>query len=386
MKILYVHTYYMQRGGEDIVYENEMALMASRGYEVKSVVFSNKRFAAIKFLLLFFNPVSFIKVCRAITKFKPDVVHVHNWFFAASPSVFLAVKWKRIPLVHTIHNFRIICPSAVLFYKQHLYTDSIKKLFPVKAIIRRVYRDSYFFTFWLLSSTRFNYLIGTWSAIDRFICLTTSSKDILSSSYLKVNPHKIAVKPNFVVSRVGTFEQSRNSHYLYVGRLAEEKGVTSLLNAFRNSPLSLRIIGDGPLRSTVELAAAGSSNIEYAGFQLRDKILSEMSSCSALIVPSICYEQFGLVIIEALSCGTAVIASDIGAPADLIYEGITGFHFEAGSAVDLKSKVELWDTQTESVKQCFYENARKVYTKNFMAEANFEQLSSIYNSLLREKS
>src|ERR1700682_6479222 len=156
MKVLYVHTYYKQMGGEDTVYENERNLMREGGWEVESVLFNNRKYTFFKFIFLFFNPFSFIRVCKAIDKFKPDVIHIHNWFFGASPSVFLAARIKKVPLLHTLHNFRIICPSGVLFNKHKLYTKSITNIFPLLAIKKKVYKNSSVLTFWLLSSTRFN--------------------------------------------------------------------------------------------------------------------------------------------------------------------------------------------------------------------------------------
>ncbi|HEX4373432.1 MAG TPA: glycosyltransferase family 4 protein, partial [Puia sp.] len=367
MRVLYIHTYYRQRGGEDIVFENERSLMEASGCAVDSVTFNNKKFAVFKFILLLFNPFAFFKVCKAIDRFKPDVVHIHNWFFGASPSIFLAVRLKKIPLVHTIHNFRIICPSAVLFNEQKIYTDSITKFFPLRAIKKKVYRDSGFFTFWLLTCTRVNYIAGTWRSVDRFICLTRSSKEIIAKSILKINSDKISVKPNFVQSTAFVNECDRDDHFLFVGRLSEEKGVHSLLAAFANKKYRLTIIGDGPLKQTVEQFAKENRNITYLGFQTKENILQYMRDCSALIVPSICYEQFGLVIIEALSCGTPVLASDIGAPADIICEGYNGLHFNAGSTYDLINKIEIWDHMPLSKKNCFYMNAINSYRKHFTA-------------------
>jgi glycosyltransferase involved in cell wall biosynthesis len=385
MKVLYIHTYYIQRGGEDIVYESEKTLMTEGGWEVESVLFNNRKYPVIKFLLVFFNPFSFIKVCRAINRFKPDAVHVHNWFFGASPAVFLAAKLKKVPLLHTIHNFRIICPSGVLFNDKKLFTHSISRIFPVQSIRKRVYKNSMFFTFWLLTCTRINYILGTWKSVDRFICLTNSSKEIICNSILKLDRARVVVKPNFVRNDIQVTQFPRADHFLYVGRLSEEKGIETLLSAFKESKYALRIIGDGPLKSSVDQFTAENGNASYFGFQKKDFIIKEMSRCSALIVPSICYEQFGLIIIEALSCGTPVIASNIGAPADLICEGVTGLHFTAGSSADLSDKLEKWHSISACDKKDYYKNAVKAYCNQFTAKRNLDQLTSIYKSIIHEK-
>jgi glycosyltransferase involved in cell wall biosynthesis len=242
-----------------------------------------------------------------------------------------------------------------------------------------------FFTFWLLTCTRINYIFGTWKSVDRFICLTNSSKEIICNSILKIDREKVVVKPNFVRNDIQVTQFPRADHFLYVGRLSEEKGIETLLATFRESKYSLRIIGDGPLKTSVDQYTADYENASYLGFQKKDFIIKEMSRCSALIVPSICYEQFGLIIIEALSCGTPVIVTNIGAPADLICEGVTGLHFAAGSSADLAEKLEKWHSISALEKNDYYKNAVKAYCNQFTAKKNLDQLTSIYKSIIHEK-
>jgi glycosyltransferase involved in cell wall biosynthesis len=388
LKILYIHTYYRQRGGEDIVYENEKKLMEQEGHATDFVHFNNQSFAALKFLFLFFNPFSFVKVYKEIGKFKPDVIHIHNWFFGASPSVFVAAKVRGIPLIHTIHNFRILCPSGFLFNRDKQYMESISKNFPFNAVQRKVYRDSYFFTFWLALSTRLNFLFGTWQSTNRFICLTENAREIICTSYLHIKRSKVVVKPNFFEMQntlPSNIETNRNKNFLFVGRLATEKGIEILLEAFTNSPHALLIIGDGPMREDVIKKAAQNFNISYIGFQNKERIIEEMKKCTALIFPSIAYEQFGLTIIEAFSCGTAVIASDSGSPAELVSEKVTGLHFKTGSSKDLINKLNEWSALPVETRNCYAKKALTAYNQFFTAAYNYEQLLSIYKSVVYEK-
>ena len=146
MRILLIHTEYKQQGGEDTVFAQERDLLIKNGFTVSTLLFNNKRYTLIKFMLLLFNPFSFIMVLKKIASFKPQVIHIHNWYFGASPSIFIAAHFKKIPVVYTMHNFRILCPSAVIFYKKELYYDSIKKAFPIKSIFLKVYKNSFLFT------------------------------------------------------------------------------------------------------------------------------------------------------------------------------------------------------------------------------------------------
>lgn len=386
MRILYIHTYYKLRGGEDIVYENEVKLMQASGYTVRSLLFNNRKFSAVKFLFFFFNPLSFIRVCRAISQFRPDVIHVHNWFFGASPSVFIAARWKKVPVVHTLHNFRILCPSSFLFYKNEIFLDCVSKIFPYEAIRKKVYRDSALNTFWLLAGTRLHYFFHTWQRIDLFISLTGNTRDILSGSILHIPREKIVVKPNFFDSEQSVEQRvDRRGDFLYVGRLAPEKGIDLMLAAFRTGKHHLRIIGEGPLQAKVEQFAAENGHVHYLGFQNKEKIIEELRLCNALVFTTIGYEQFGMVIIEAFACGTPVISPDLGSPAELVTDGVNGLHFRMGSPEDLLRKIEEWQSSTEEVRQTYSVNALRAYREKFTPAINLDHLSNIYKSLLYEK-
>ena len=383
MKILYIHTRYFEKGGEDVVYQNEKQLMEASGNETKTLLFDNRKYSAVKFILLLFNPFSFVKVYRTISKFNPQIIHVHNWYFGASPSVFIAAKIKRVPIVLTLHNFRILCPSAVFLADNKIYTHSINRTFPIQAILKKVNKNSFFFTFWLLLSTRLNHILGTWSGIDKFICLTDYSKNILAESYLKINKNKIIVKPNSVEEVFRDLSIRRHHHFLYVGRLTEAKGLLLILETFKNSPYSLHIIGEGPLKPYVEKTCKENSNIKYFNFQNKQEINIAMQKCSAVIFPSICFEPFGLVIIEAFSCSTPVIASNLGGPADLVTNGINGLHFTADSTKDLKLKLAHWVNLNSEQKSEYASNAYTTYRNNFTPKNNSYQLNTIYRSLVK---
>lgn len=382
MKILYIHTRYLEKGGEDVVYINEKKLMESAGNKTESVLFSNRKYTALKFFLLLFNPFSFFKVYRAITKFKPDIIHVHNWYFSASPSIFIAARLKRVPIVLTVHNFRILCPSAVLLSDNKIYKHSINRPFPLQPVFRKVNRNSYLLTFWLLLSTRLNYLMGTWQAIDKFICLTDDSKKILIKSYLNIKENHLVVKPNFVEATPLNNLLQRQDYFLYVGRLTEAKGLLVLINAIKNSAYSLHIIGDGPLKTFVEETCKAHKNIKYFYSQNKEEIIKAMQKSTAVIFPSICHEPFGLVIIEAFSCATPVIASNLGGPGDLVKDGFNGLHFIAGSTNDLAIKIKQFIQLLPAEKTAYSCNAYACYKNKYTPDNNLHQLTSIYGSLL----
>lgn len=227
--------------------ESEIDIMKRFGWTISSLTFRNERFSAFKFILAPFNPISFLKVIFSIYQFQPEIVHLHNWSFNASPSVIWAVKLMKLPLVHTVHNYRIICPSATLSYRQNIYLKSIERYFPWHGIFKGIYKGSRIATFWIAFITRLNYLIGTWRKIDRYVVLTEQSKEILEKSFLGIKSSTIVIKPNFVDRIPRPVQYPRADHFLYIGRLSEEKGLKLLLDAFSDGKHTLKIIGDGPL-------------------------------------------------------------------------------------------------------------------------------------------
>jgi glycosyltransferase involved in cell wall biosynthesis len=200
MKILIIHTIYRFKGGEDSVVESEKKMLQENGHEVYTLIFKNPTNpvkALAVFFIALFNPISYFRVIKAIKRFQPDLIHIHNCHFAASPSVFFAARKKNIPVVHTLHNYRLLCPSGILFHQKKLFLDSLQQNFPWKAIKKKVYRNSVFQTFWLAFVVWFHHKVGTWDKVDKYIVLTPFSKDLFSSKS-GVFLQKIIVKPNFI--------------------------------------------------------------------------------------------------------------------------------------------------------------------------------------------
>ena len=381
MRILLIHTEYKQQGGEDTVFAQERDLLIKNGFTVSTLLFNNKRYTLIKFMLLLFNPFSFIMVLKKIASFKPQVIHIHNWYFGASPSIFIAAHFKKIPVVYTMHNFRILCPSAVIFYKKELYYDSIKKAFPIKSIFLRVYKNSFVITSWVLLCSRLHFLLNTWKNIDKIICLTDSAKALVNESYLKIPIDHLIVKPHFTHTKNNYFYSERKNHFLYVGRLSDEKGIELLLNTFAKNKQPLKIIGKGPLINLVQNFVEKNTNIEFLNFKTAEEVRTEMLNCSAVIFPSICYEQFGLVIVEAFASGTPVISCDIGSPKELVKDGYNGYQFNSGNQNDLLKKIELWQNSPENYKAMISKNAFNTYLTNYQPSSSLKILEQLYKSV-----
>ena len=226
-------------------------------------------------------------------------------------------------------------------------------------------------------------MIYGWRKIDRFIALNEDAKGKFLNSYLKLTDKQIDVKTNFVED----FEvppTERGSHFLFAGRLSEEKGIDVLVNAFSKSAHKLVIIGDGPLRDDVEKAAAANPNITYMGFCKKKIVQAELQKCTCLIFPSIWYECAPMITTEAFVCNTPVIASKMGAMESLISNGVNGLHFEPGNADDLAAKIDYWSKLSKEEKQRFYSSTRSEYEKYFTPAKSLEKTLAIYREVIEE--
>lgn len=382
MRILFIHTYYRLPGGEDAVVQNEMDLLTSQGHTVELLAFNNQGKGLLKLLMMPYNPFSYQKTKNKIKEFKPDMVHIHNLHFAASASVIYAIRKMKVPMVMTVHNYRLLCPSASLFHNGSLFLDSLESKFPWSAVKNGVYQNSKIITFWLALSTYIHKIVGTYNLVNKFIFLNPHSRQLFLVSAFPVDENKCVVKPNYLLDTTFNIRPKKESYFLFIGRLTEEKGVLTLLKAFENSSTWLKIAGIGPLQSVVEEYAKRNSNIEYLGQQSRKEIGSVLDGAEALIFPSIWYETFGMTIVEAFAKGVPVIASHLGNMKVIVSDHGNGLLFEPGNATDLKRKVEEFKESNLQRKIDLRQNARTSYERNYTAEINALKLLTIYDSCL----
>lgn len=384
MKVLLIHSYYLLRGGEDFVFEQEFNLL-SKQHEVKKMYFKNKPglLGGVQFLFSIWNIFAAQRVKKAIREFKPDVVHLHNWNFGCGPIVVRTVYKTGIPLIITLHNYRLLCPSSSLSFKGKVFLDSIDKNFPWAAIRNGVYRNSILQTFWLSFIVWVHKKINTWKKVSKYIVLSDSSKGLFTNSSFGIAENRFIIKPNFVEQPY--LEEKRNeklTDFLYIGRLSEEKGILFLLDGFKKEKYALKIAGGGPFLKEVENASLENTKITYLGSLSSSEVKKQMQQSSVLVFPSICYETFGLVIIEAFSLGLPVIASNIGAAQGLVQHGYNGRHFMPNNIDSLQSELLHWQNLSDDDKAEYRKNALVTYKEHFTPQKNEALLISIYESVL----
>ncbi|OKL38405.1 glycosyltransferase family 4 protein [Pontibacter flavimaris] len=387
MRILLVHNHYKQTGGEDTVFFAEAALLEEYGHIVEKLTFSNNDVNSLTEKLqaalgIVYNPKGARAVEEKIKEFRPDVVHVHNFFPLVSPAVFYVCRKLKVPVVMTLHNYRLICPSSYLHYHGKLHMENVHKVFPLPAIWDRAYRDSRFQTASVVLTSGVHKLLGTWrNQVDLFITLTPGAARLFQNSSLNPRPEQLVVKPNFTAD-LGLGKQKREAYFLFVGRLSPEKGLETLLKAHAQHPFKLKVVGDGPLRSMVEAHAASYPSLEYLGYQQRGRVVEELKSARGLIFPSEWPEMFGMSIIESFSTGTPVIASKIGGGEYLVQHQQNGLHYRPGSAEELVRSVKTMEQLPEMVYN-LGKNARMSYEQLYTPEANYHTLISIYETARR---
>lgn len=384
MKILQIHNAYLQRGGEDVVVERERDLLRSRGHEVITHLASNEDIRGIAGKIKTALEVAYSKpekkrLAARLRAEKPDVVHVHNFFPLLSPSVFDACQEENVPSVMTLHNFRLMCVNGLLFRDGHVCDECVSGS-PYKGSLHGCYRDSW------LASLPVSHMVsrhrrqGTWSnKVGRFITMTHFGKSQFAVA--GIPPDLITVKAHFLPDM--PFETPRPptpARALFVGRLSMEKGISTLLDAWKNLSVTLDVIGDGPLRELCEKKK--SPSVRLLGRQDSSFLLTEMSRSSFLVMPSVYYETFGLVLIEAFSRGLPPIVSRLGSMAEIVEDGVTGLHFEPGNAVDLAQKVK-WASEHPAEMAEMGWRARNTFLEKYSAEVNYRELMKIYGGLVR---
>ena len=229
-------------------------------------------------------------------------------------------------------------------------------------------------------------LLGTWQhKVNRFIVLSEFAQSIFAESSLRVGKDKLFVKPNFLPDP-GAATHQREDFFLFVGRLSVEKGINTLLEAFSATSQRLVVIGDGPDRQAIESPFLNNSRIIFKGWTQKDVVLSNMKRCKALIFPSVWYEGLPFVIIEAFATGTPIIASKLGAMAELITDGWNGFHFEVANSHDLHKKIELLLQLDEKERRQLCENARATYLNKYHPKIHYQTILSLYEHVIGEKS
>ncbi|MBG6081033.1 glycosyltransferase [Rubrivivax gelatinosus] len=379
LRVLVAHNRYQQRGGEDAVVDSEVELLRSRGHAVHEYRRDNHELetmppaAAAGQTLWSRRTVADID--RLMHEFRPDLVHVHNTFPLISPSLYWAAARHRLPVVQTLHNFRLVCPQGLMLREGRPCEDCVGRL-PWRAVRHRCYRDSAAQSAVLATMIAGHRGLGTWSRkVTRYIALNDFCRDRFVAGGLPAA--KLRVKFNFV--DVPAPPDGPRHGFLFVGRLSAEKGVGVLAQALRAQRLEepVFIAGTGPEQHLLE----GLPGVVRLGNLAPEQVYERMRSTRALVLPSLCYENFPRTLAEAFGCGQPVIGSRHGAMAALLEEHRTGLLFAPGDAAALASTLQ-WALQHPGELGEMGRRARARYERELTGESNYRQLLAIYREAI----
>jgi len=378
--VLIVHNFYQQPGGEDAVFRAEADLLRSRGHEAVAFVEDNARLNGVNPLKAAVDAVwsreAKRHIRRLIKENKPDVAHFHNTFLRISPAAYYACREAGVPVVQTLPNYRLVCPGALLMRDGRVCEDCLGQAVPWPGVVHGCWRGSRMQTAVVAGMLTFHRLLKTWQEqVDVYIALTEFARRKFIEGGLPAK--KIVVKPNFVHPDPGERE-APGRYALFVGRLSPEKGLGTLLKAWRSlKGIPLKVVGDGPLREQVQGVATGDGSVKVLGRRSNEEVIALMKGAHCLVFPSECYENFPMSVAEAFACGVPVIASRLGAMAEIVEDGRTGLLFEPGNAEDLAEKVAwAWAHPREMAEMG--REARREYEQKYTAEKNYEMLMAIY--------
>lgn len=390
MKILLVHNSYQMTGGEDAVVAREHKLLVDMGHRVilyfrtngdlKGRGISGAVNAGVDSV---WSSRSYREVAWLLKSETPDVAHFHNSFPLISPAAYYACAEEGVQVVQTLHNYRLLCPGATLLRNGKVCEDCLGRSVPWPGVFHACYRDSRAATAAVATMLTAHRAIGTWRRkVDVYVALTEFARRKFVEGGLPAE--RIVVKPNFMQSDPG-MKTKAGKYALYVGRLSEEKGIELLPKAWAQlrGTVPLKVVGGGSLREKLsgQIAAAGLRGVELVGQVGSDEIMRLLHGARFLILPSICYENFPLAIVEAFACGVSVIASRLGSMAEIVEDGKTGLHFTAGDETDLATKVEWAWTHPEKMDE-MGRAARREFEDKYTSAANYKKLMEIYETAM----
>ena len=380
MRILQCHNLYQQPGGEDRVVEDERALLESHGHEVVVHTVHNDDVGDVSKPRLAGRTVwsrsSAKKLRELVRRHRPDVAHFHNTLPLMSPSSYYAVRAEGVPVVQTLHNYRLLCPKATFFRDQQICEDCLTKTVKWPAVLHSCYRESRAASAAVaVMLTVHNQLRTYHREVDAYIaCSPFSRKKLIEGGY---PGERIHLKSNFVndAPEAGT---GRGGYAMFLGRLSPEKGVDVLVRTWKRlSGRPLLVVGDGPQSELIKGLAASEDLVRYEARVSGSTLIELLRDAAFLVLPSMTYEGFPKVIAEAYACGLPVVASNIGAMRDIVVDGETGRHFRYGDDADLaRVCTELFEDPAQLRK--LRHGARNAFETSYTAETNYVELMAIY--------
>ena len=382
MRIICVHNYYQQRGGEDEVFDSEISLLRDHGHDVLTLTADSAAVGGASLFRAALENVWSLAAARQIDvmirQWNPDLVHVHNLFPQISPSVIAAARQHSVPVVATLHNYRLACIRGDLFRNGSVCLDCLESGHSLPGIVHRCYRDSLAASTAAAVAREVHQHGQIWNrGVTSFIAPSQTARDTMARAGLPVS--KITIKPHFLHPDPG-IGTGATGDVVLAGRLSAEKGIELVVSTWARNPElpPLSVIGDGPLQGTARRTAAGSERIRFLGAQSRSDTICRIGGAAAVVSGSLCRETFGLVALESLATGTPCVVPSGTALAELVEPGKTGEIYEQGDARALAQAVLRAVDADGYVNR--RQSARLAFERRYTAQTNYDLLMKIYES------
>ncbi len=411
MKVLQINNVHYRRGGADAVYLNTAELLLKHGDSVRffnmkknrnlpcvddcfwvSSIESRKKglISALKALRnLFYNPEAEDKIEELISVEKPDIAHVHLFYgMGISPSICKVLKKYHIPLVHTVHDYRMVCANSLFIDKKLHVCEKCEGRHFYKAIIEGCSHNGRGATFIkALEMYYHNKHFNPSQVIDGFIFVSKFAYEKHLEFMPELRDANSTVLYNFTKSEGNWKRKGGEDYFLYYGRLSYEKGIPTLLKVFARHPeLKLNVVGTGPiqdeLKKTYSRSNGGYKNIEFQGYKSGEELYDIVQGARFVCVPSEWYENNPMTIVEAYSMGTPVIGARIGGIPEIIDEGKTGYIFESGNPQDLEESILKANAMSQNDYDKMRETAFVFYKNHFSPETHYSKLIEFYKQTI----
>ncbi len=384
MRILSLHNYYLQAGGEDSVFRLEAELLRQHGHEVIEYLEDNRRIAGMSKISVALQTTwsweSYRRVKHVITQEAPDVAHFHNFFPLISPSAYYACREMGVPVVQNLDNQRLICPASTFYRDEQLCLDCLSKIPAWPGIRHACYHESRMHTAVVAAMAAFHTWRRTWQDV---VNVYINSTNFYRQIYIKAGfpPEKLVVKPHFIMPpAVPAASEAEGDYALFIGRLEAVKGVRTLVAAWKQLDIPLKIRGSGDLEDETRafIQAQNLTSVEIVERMDGEAFSELVGNACFLVLPSEgYYETFGMVIIEAYARGVPVLVAGIGVMPEMVRDGQTGLLFTPGDAHDLAKKAQwLWDNAQATSR--LGAQALDFYRERFSPEKAYDSLMQIY--------
>ena len=383
-----LHNRYLLPGGEDHSTAAEVALLRDHGHEVELLEEDNRRVEQLGNVRTALRSVwsreSYKRIDEKLRTGSFDILHVQNFFPLWSPSVYYAASTNRVPVIQTLRNYRLLCVNSLLFRDHHVCEECVGRAIPWHGVVHACYRESRAASAVVAAMIGAHKAAGTWrKRVKTYIAVSEFTRQKYIAAGFPAE--QIMVKPNFIHPSPAPGE-GRGGYALYVGRLSPEKGITTMIEAWKGaqSPMTLKVVGQGPLADFVQAAVDECPSIQYLGSKSFAEVLELMRKAEFLVFPSKVYETMGRTIMEAFAVGTPVLASNLGPMATMVVPAKSGFHFSPGNATELRQKIE-WCSSNPGQVRALRANARAAFEAEYTGDANLKRLLAIYIAAIEKQ-